>query len=321
MGYLGLWKKNPQWREEERELLQNVTSVEPFMESVPQIFWLIFISITTRCLGFGNYDPLAISTFVTSVISATYALTNFLRVGPLKVVSNKIGSGFGHLSFWLIIFSIATSLVAKGCTLAFVLTAGPGRERPQYALYTLLANCLPQLILSFVALTMSVGFKGFVKIFTTYPATLILPVFTPFTFGPKNSTLPCASSKTLRLHYGFTVLNLVISAVGMGFSDLFIGRSDTLYRDGLNNTVWIRKLDLNIITLPIYSLTIFFTTFLILSDGSKNLHSDSTFKFIPKIFQSCFCFIPVSKHSPVRINYELKEESESQSNREVVEIV
>ena len=48
--------------------------------------------------------------FFTSVISASYGLANFLRVGPMKIVP---GSSVAHGTFFLAFASIATSFLAR----------------------------------------------------------------------------------------------------------------------------------------------------------------------------------------------------------------
>ena len=50
--YLGLVRKNSEWRREQRVLLENVTSIEPFIESVPQLAWTYYLShVTKGCIG------------------------------------------------------------------------------------------------------------------------------------------------------------------------------------------------------------------------------------------------------------------------------
>ena len=55
-------------------------------------------------------SPLGVTVVLTSLISASYGITNFLRVGPLKVVPHQPASGFGHLSFFLIFLTSICSL-------------------------------------------------------------------------------------------------------------------------------------------------------------------------------------------------------------------
>ena len=97
--YLGLLKQDPNWRKEEEVLLEKVSTLEPFTESVPNCYWILYIyQQTGNCLM--SLDPredmFGAITYASSVLSATYGLTNFLRVGPLKVIPKEPASGFGH---------------------------------------------------------------------------------------------------------------------------------------------------------------------------------------------------------------------------------
>ena len=46
--YLGLVKKCPQWRRERKVMLENVSGVEPFVESVPQSLWVLSLGFLTN---------------------------------------------------------------------------------------------------------------------------------------------------------------------------------------------------------------------------------------------------------------------------------
>ena len=96
--YLGR-NGDPNWKKEEEVHLEKVSTLEPFTESVPNCYWILFIyEQTGNCLM--SLDPredmFGTITYASSVLSATYGLTNFLRVGPLKVIPKEPASGFGH---------------------------------------------------------------------------------------------------------------------------------------------------------------------------------------------------------------------------------
>ena len=117
--YAGYIKKDSKWVEEQTETQETILCMEPFIESVPQVLWLTYLWDETKCVGptvgpKGEIDPLGLVTYVTSILSASYGLTNFLRVGPLKIIPEKPVSGYGHLSFYLIIFGNASSLILRG---------------------------------------------------------------------------------------------------------------------------------------------------------------------------------------------------------------
>ena len=81
----------------------------------------------------------------TSVLSARYGLTDFLRVGPLKTIPNQPASGFGHLSFWLAFLTNLSSLCAKGFFMLEV--RGPYSLDPG-----IFVTFLPQLLLAVLSL-------------------------------------------------------------------------------------------------------------------------------------------------------------------------
>ena len=48
-----------------------------------------------------------------------------------------------------------------------------------------------------------------------YPAIVLMPVFTPFTFGPASWKCGAKNAGKLTLNYGLTVCNLVVSTLGI----------------------------------------------------------------------------------------------------------
>ena len=69
---------------------------------------------------------------------------------------------------------------------------------------------LPHILLTIVSLTATVGIRKIFKLTIKYPAVILLPLFTPFTFGPASSNPGCKPSGQIRIHYGLTGLNLFI---------------------------------------------------------------------------------------------------------------
>ena len=199
--YKGYFRKDPRWRKEATVLQENLVGIEPFIESVPQCFWYLYLWY----MGLNYIYPVQtlLVTFITSVLSAGYGLTNFLRVGPLKTIPNQPASGFGHLSFWLVFLTILSSLFVKGLLMFW------------------------QLVVKF-------------------PAISLMPVFTPFTFGPDNNKMT--------LHYGFTFLNLVLTGIGIFCC---------FYLNDLNESgVWYNKS----VVYSVHSLAVILIITLILTD-------------------------------------------------------
>ena len=216
--HLGLVKKDPQWRCEQKIMLENVSAVEPFLESVPQCFWIVSLgNLTRRCVGwsldarwFGE-SIVNECAFFTSVLSASYGLTNFLRVGPLKVIPNQPASGFGHPCFLLVFFSVLSSIVAKGLVLG-VLADMLTFSEVQYLSVVLF---VPNILFSLTSLLVTLGFKDSICLAIRHPAIVMMPVFTSFTFGPEKSNCKRQIGSKLRLHYGLTIFNLIITFAGI----------------------------------------------------------------------------------------------------------
>ena len=143
------WKKYDRWQRMKEEwetgishlgkrMIKNVYNFglktyetivsEPFLESVPQVHMLLVIfilsiqSINTseRCDRAVVGDTLFFTTFSTSIVTASFGISKFIKSGPTRIVKNdKCLMGFGTLSFLLIFTNIALTLVGKGCIIAF----------------------------------------------------------------------------------------------------------------------------------------------------------------------------------------------------------
>jgi len=253
--------KHKEWRDDETVLQENIMGVEPFIESVPQCFWNLYLWTVTSCIGPGRFigwrsketsvfdGVMSTVGFITSVLSASYGLTNFLRVGPLKIIP---GSGFWKdLSFWLVLLTNLCSLVCQGLLMAIMLF---GRTSMPYPLgIFVLLTFMPKLVLALSSLLITTQFKllDTLKLVAKFPAIVLMPVFTPFTFGPDGCTVDicgctdvewkykfnmeatrhnlqlitkkrCGQEPNkLRLHPVYTALNLILTGIGI-FGNIFL---------------------------------------------------------------------------------------------------
>ena len=283
--YLGLVKKCPSWRREHQNLLHNVTSVEPFTESVPQIYWILCVWVLTGgCLGpigdwhyYGqsiklNYPGLI--SFSSSILSASYGLTNFFRTGPLKAIPNQPASGFGHLSFPLIFFSIASTLVTKGIVLVYVLGFyfyEDTRNIETTICFSLSLLFVIQLLLAFVSLFTAVGLKDSFRLAVRFPSIILTPIFSPYVFGPENSNCGCILPNKIRMHHGLTALNFVITALSIPGLHFFIldsqegALSEEDEREDIWTDWWYNWIILKY-GLPVYVVGVLCTSILMLID-------------------------------------------------------
>merc|ERR1719461_58879 len=69
---------------------------------------------------------------------------------------------------------------------------------------------MPQFLLALWSLLITTQFKPLdtLKLVRKFPALVLMPMFTPYTFGPDEQT------NKLRLHHGFTALNLILTGIG-----------------------------------------------------------------------------------------------------------
>ena len=151
----------------------------------------------------------------------------------LKIIPNPPASGFGHLSFWLVFLANLSSILARGFVMVSVIEFFQHRsfisENFAYCSYCpfapfvplLLLLLLPQLTLAVMSLLITTSFNllDAFKLVAHFPAVALMPVFTPFTLGPDTFSYRrgCQQASKMRLHYGFTSLNLVLTGIGFFF--------------------------------------------------------------------------------------------------------
>lgn len=135
--WYGYWRRDPEfnWKEEKVNLMLNIGSLEPILESVIQMHIVLCIfGLRWEILYKDNYNPFNkvgffdsleffIFTFTLSVVSASKGLTDFLLHGPCKLLptTGKI-DGMGTIGYLLLFLNIAATMVAKGVLLIFVIS-------------------------------------------------------------------------------------------------------------------------------------------------------------------------------------------------------
>lgn len=228
--YFGCIKKDPKWRKELAVIEKDVMTLEPLMESAPQL--LIMSAAWYRLGGEGtckfayqadggfskvNRDIiLFLLSWGTSLFSACYGVSKFLKVGPAGIIPTD---KFCHSSFFLVFISVAGFNVGKGA-LYLHLTV---RER--YA--EILFMYLPSLSYSIMILLISLGSKGTLRTILNHPSCVMTPVFSPWTFGPASSlsrdsaaphllwtNQPTGNARFLSVHFALTIGNFVVSTLG-----------------------------------------------------------------------------------------------------------
>ena len=104
----------------------------------------------------------------------------------VPATEGKFIDGYLHISFPLLMLSNFFILFSKGLAVGFTLYPGYGTR---YFLCALVI--LPNLFLSLVLLTATLGAKTTLALVARYPGCLVTPVFTPWIFGPEDMSFSC----------------------------------------------------------------------------------------------------------------------------------
>ena len=104
---------------------------EPFLESVPQVHILLMVlaNINIACTSWGqNYkkygvDFNAFFTFSTSILSAAFGISKFIKSGPCHILkSDSFLMGFATLSYILVLGNIIATFLSKAFLIIFYLS-------------------------------------------------------------------------------------------------------------------------------------------------------------------------------------------------------
>ena len=96
---------------------------------MPQIHILLILWVLNSEITSELNKPLFITTFATSVLTATLGIAKFLKTGPCRLVPDQgpLG-GHGTLAFLMLMLNIASTIVSKGIMLPAI-GAGPSSKR------------------------------------------------------------------------------------------------------------------------------------------------------------------------------------------------
>ena len=85
---------------------------------MPQIHILLILWVLNSEITSELNKPLFITTFATSVLTATLGIAKFLKTGPCRLVPDQgpLG-GHGTLAFLMLMLNIASTIVCKGIML------------------------------------------------------------------------------------------------------------------------------------------------------------------------------------------------------------
>ena len=121
------------------------------MEAVPTVLILLALALRNQDLFFGNEENflgisktrMTVTTFSISVFSGSFGMAKFVKHGPCRIVPSQNL----HCGFFLIVMSIATTLVGKGSVFAFSLFNKRQYDFTPTCLIWMFSCILPQFVL------------------------------------------------------------------------------------------------------------------------------------------------------------------------------
>ena len=217
---------------------------EPFLEALPQIHILLILFILNPYVTYYLDEKLFIATFGTSLLTATFGIAKFLKTGPSRLVPDQgpLG-GHGTLAFLLLMLNVASTIVSKGIMLAALgwgindhWIGEPLTMNDSLVVGVWIAICyLPQLVnvgfwyifhshqskslsallfQAIIILFSSLGPTKSLKMILQYPAIILTPVFSYWTFGNTISCCKGNSDNKLKVSFRLTWINSIITTFG-----------------------------------------------------------------------------------------------------------
>ena len=253
------YKKDKCAEEKKKLMLKEVSSIEPFFESIPSILimtciWIHGIgsrsaaSVSYICSdsngidgAYANFcaifDGLGgaewfFTTYGVSILAGSLGICKFLQNGPVA----NLPSNMMNWRFVIAFLSICFALVAKGLFggLLISLIWEDGIYSIKNRTFSfILINVLPNILLAVIGIAKVTGFnKMMLKTIMDYPAFLVLPTFTNFAVGPAEISR-CGKSKKLPKQHqivvsrSLTAVNSMLTVIcyGLGIASTVLMQS------------------------------------------------------------------------------------------------
>ena len=204
-------RRDPEAGRAKEILDREVSSLEPYMEALPSLFVLLYLSLAEPAFF---HSAAARPAETRAYWVASFTMTLFLKNGPCFFLPREgFFSGICTWKFWAVFIVNNYGLHSKICW-------------PRDGV-TLLANMISVFLLSATLALLSLrqalaSWRNVSKIVLRFPALLILPIVGYFTFGPTNRTLPQDISG-VAINWKWTFVNMVASLIlttCFGFLDL-----------------------------------------------------------------------------------------------------
>ena len=198
------WRGVPAAPQEKARLDREVGGLEPFLEAIPTAFVVYCISYYRFSEpelwdGVGGWFP-----FFVGYYGACLAMTLFLKGGPCFILPSKgLATGILTWRFATVILTIAITIYSKIMLMNLSLNS--------FVTYAC-SICSLSMLLALVPLRQAAGsWRKVLSLTTSYPALLLLPMFSYFTFAAHNTADGVAG---LVLSWKWTWINMLLSFVG-----------------------------------------------------------------------------------------------------------
>ena len=170
------------------------------MEAIPQVHIIIIL--------FGlledEFDLVAITSLVSSILSSTYGIAKLLKNGPIKLIKKDGGKG----GFVLILALVLGNMAGKvGWT---SVASSPRSAQKTDVIWIWTLTCLlPQILLTLLVWFTNLGLKTF-KFICLYPSYFLLSIFSPFMVSGDSDS----GFKTVAISKIWTLVNFCLSVIG-----------------------------------------------------------------------------------------------------------
>ena len=197
------WTGHPKAGEEKAKLDMEVGGLEPFLEAMPTAFAVYYLAFYRYSSSDMWQDIGGWNSFYAGNLSMSLAASLFLKGGPCAIIVSK-GPLAGMLtpSFLVLMLSVILSVYSKIINMHF---------SPYIFVTYTVCICTFSMFLSLAALRNALGsWRTTWQIGTTYPALILLPMFTYFTFGAYRVQ---GGDVGLILSWKWTLTNMIISVL------------------------------------------------------------------------------------------------------------
>ena len=326
---LELWRNPRSGLAKKKKFEREVTEMEVFMEAVPTTFVMTYI--IGRLIAKDNPKVrkalrgevgssshiLFLTTYLTSIFSASMGMAKVLKVGPCKVLKEGgLLSGFLTMRFILIFLACLFTLFGKSMFLLTYLSEKSPTNFIFFSILDFIVVSLPGLITAFCF----TWHQGSFKTFLNHPSFLLLPTFTYFSFR-SNSKKYCNPTDVILK----TETELCFSLRATFANILFSSLSVMIYSFMRPSTFTFPVRSLRDIpgalTLASSSIGILFTAFFLSTTYSSSFNSSCSFCSPPLEFGVYRPLLPrkafVSVHNHPYAKRQVKEVEEDKNDFQV----